>query len=76
MNIYYCCVDFLNDFYHLVPDQRNDITIERVEQNDTHTMVEGSKRLDACGDRVEDLQLTGMTYHAVLVANMKIQVIL
>ena len=57
--VYDWCLDFLADIYHLVPDKRNDITIERVEQNDTFTMVEGSKRLDACGDRVEDVQLTG-----------------
>ena len=45
-----------------MPDQKNDVTIERVEQNDTSITVKGNKRLDACGDRVEDVQLTGLIF--------------
>ena len=43
-----------------MPDERNDISIERVEQNDTLVTVEGYRRLDACRDRVEDVQLSGL----------------
>ena len=42
-----------------MPDQKNDIIIDKVKQNDSHIMVEGSKRLDACGDTSEDLNLAG-----------------
>ena len=42
-----------------MPDQKNDILITRLDHNNSNIIVEGSKRLDACGDTIEDVRSTG-----------------
>ena len=42
-----------------MPDHKNDINMGKVEKNDSHIVVEGSKRLDSCEDTSEDLNFTG-----------------
>ena len=42
-----------------MPDQKNDIIIKRVEHNNSNIIVEGSKKLDGCGDIIEDIKMTG-----------------
>ena len=43
-----------------MPDQKNDILIKRLDHNNSNIIVEGSKRLDACGDTIEDVRMTGI----------------
>ena len=51
-----------------MPDQKNDIIIDKVEQNDSHIIVEGSKKLHDCGDTSEDLNFTGThNKHGILI---------
>ena len=42
-----------------MPDQKNDIIIKRVDHNNSNITVEGSKKLDGCGDIIEDVKMTG-----------------
>ena len=55
-----------------MPDQKNNIIIDKVEQNDSHIIVEGSKRLGSCANTSEDLNFTGTDNKNVILIGLSL----
>ena len=52
--------DPINDVFHLIPDTKMDVDITSGFENETFTVIEGSKKIDNCDDKFEDIGFTGL----------------
>ena len=55
--------DPVNDVFHLIPDTKMDVDITTAFENETVTVIEGSKKIDNCDDKVEDIGLAPPSSH-------------
>ena len=51
--------DPVNEIFHLVPDSKMNVNIDFAAENETFTVIEGSKKLTNCDDKYEDISLKG-----------------
>ena len=52
-------LDPVNDVFHLISDTKMNVRIRASSENETLTVIEGSKKIDNCDDKVEDIGFKG-----------------